>query len=226
MQSLNRITKGSLVDTSIAALRKAIEDGQWQLGDRLPVEAELSESLGVSRNTVREAVRVLVHVGMLETRQGDGTYVRATRDAGEALRRIERAQLRDQLEVRLMLETEAARLAAVRRTDAELQSMTAALDRRARAGNDVAARIRYDEQFHHALATASHNSALTELYGYFAQAIKKTIERTELDRDLPEPSQADHELLLAAIRRQDVADAERLADALLRPCLDALNGTA
>ena len=80
---LARITKGSLVETAIESLRQAIEQGHWAIGDRLPVEAELSESLGVSRNTVREAVRVLVHVGMLETRQGDGTYVRATKDAGE-----------------------------------------------------------------------------------------------------------------------------------------------
>lgn len=67
---LERIRKGSLVETAIESLRNAIEKGDWSVGDRLPVEQELSDSLGVSRNTVREAVRVLVHVGMLETRQG------------------------------------------------------------------------------------------------------------------------------------------------------------
>ncbi|MCL7944716.1 FadR/GntR family transcriptional regulator [Marinobacter sp. ATCH36] len=219
---LARITKGSLVETAIESLRHAIEQGHWAIGDRLPVEADLSESLGVSRNTVREAVRVLVHVGMLETRQGDGTYVRATKDAGETLRRIGRSELRDKLEVRIMLETEAAKLAAKRRNTHDMEKMTLALDERARADDSIADRIHHDQAFHTALVAASHNPALAELYDYFAHAIAMTIEQTELDSELPEPSQEDHELLLAAIRRQDAAKAETLAKALLQPSFDAL----
>lgn len=216
------IKKGSLVETAIESLRSAIEQGQWPVGSRLPVEAELSSALGVSRNTVREAVRVLVHVGMLETRQGDGTYVRATRDAGEMLRRIARSQLGDQLEVRIMLETEASRLAARRRDDRDLAAMSRALDARAKAGSNIPERVRHDEAFHRALVAASHNPALSELYDYFAHGVSHTIERTENEPDLPEPSQEDHELLLAAIRRQDEERAEALAKALLKPSLDAL----
>lgn len=220
--TLTPIKKGSLVETAIASLRAAIEQGQWPMGSRLPVEAELSSALGVSRNTVREAVRVLVHVGMLETRQGDGTYVRATRDAGETLRRIARSQLGDQLEVRIMLETEASRLAARRRTDEDLILMTLALDARAKAGTDIPGRIRHDQAFHRALVAASHNPALTELYDYFSPGVSSTIESTETEPDLPEPSQEDHELLLAAIRRRDEERAQTLAKALLKPSLDAL----
>ena len=220
---LKPIKKGSLVETAIESLRGAIENGQWPLGSRLPIEAELSEALGISRNTIREAVRVLVHVGMLETRQGDGTYVRANRDAGETLRRIARSQLAEQLEVRLMLETEAARLAATRRTDSDLKAMSDALDARASAGDNLTDRIHHDEWFHHALVRASHNSALIELYDYFSHAVSQTIERTERDDDLPEPSQEDHELLLAAIRRKDPAKAEMLSRALLSPSLDVIN---
>lgn len=219
---LARISTGSLVETAIESLRQAIEKGHWAIGERLPVEAQLSESLGVSRNTVREAVRVLVHVGMLETRQGDGTYVRATKDAGETLRRINRAQLRDKLEVRIMLETEAAKLAAERRDAKDLERMTLALDERAKAGDDVERRIRHDHAFHTALVAASHNPALSELYDYFANSVAQTIELTELDSGLPEPSQEDHELLLAAIRRQDSVKAETLSRALLQPSLKAL----
>lgn len=219
---LERIRKGSLVETAIESLRTAIETGHWGVGDRLPVESELSDLLGVSRNTVREAVRVLAHVGMLETRQGDGTYVRATRDAGETLRRIARTRLADQLEVRIMLETEAAKLAATRRTDPDLRKMTDALDARAKAGAVLPLRIRHDQAFHHALVAASHNSALVELYDYFSHAVSLTIEQTETNSDLPEPSQEDHELLLAAVRRQDTAKAEQLARQLLAPSLRAL----
>ncbi len=219
---LKRIQKGSLVETAIESLRHAIESEQWRVGDKLPVEADLSEALGVSRNTVREAVRVLVHVGMLETRQGDGTYVRAIKEAGETLRRIAHTQLADQLEVRIMLETEAATLAAMRRTDQDLRAMTDALDARAQAGDNLAERIRHDETFHHALVLASHNSALTELYEYFSQAVGQTIESTESDADLPEPSQEEHELLLAAVRRRDLVKAGELSRALLMPSLHAL----
>jgi DNA-binding FadR family transcriptional regulator len=219
---LKRIQRGSLVETAIESLRHAIEVEQWRVGDKLPVEAELSEALGVSRNTVREAVRVLVHVGMLETCQGDGTYVRATKEAGETLRRIAHTQLADQLEVRIMLETEAATLAAMRRTDKDLLAMTNALDARAQAGDNLAERIQYDETFHHALVMASHNSALTELYEYFSQAVGQTIESTESDADLPEPSQEEHELLLAAVRRRDLVKAGELSRALLMPSLHAL----
>ena len=185
---LEKIRKGSLVETAIESLRQAIEKGDWALGDKLPVESELSESLGVSRNTVREAVRVLVHVGMLETRQGDGTYVRATRDAGETLRRIARTELADQLEVRIMLESEAAKLASLRRTEDDLKRMTDALDARARSANNLQERIKQDERFHHAVVMASHNPALLELYDYFSHGVSQTIERTEMDADLPEVS--------------------------------------
>ncbi len=223
MPSLKRIQRGSLVETAIESLRSAIEQKNWKVGDRLPVETELSEALGVSRNTVREAVRVLAHVGMLETRQGDGTYVRASRDAGEALRRAVRSRLRDQLEVRIMLETEASGLAARRRTPEDLQRMTDALDQRARAEADLEARIRHDEHFHHALVNAGHNPALTEMYRYFAESVTETIRRTEQDAGLPEPSQEDHELLLAAIRQQNPERARTLARALLQPSMDTLD---
>ena len=121
-----------------------------------------------------------------------------------------------------MLETEAARLAAQRRTEQDLRAMTTALDARGRADTDLAARIHHDEAFHHALVAASHNCALAELYDYFSHAITQTIERTENDADLPEPSQEDHELLLAAVRRQDSAKAEKLAQDLLAPSLNVL----
>lgn len=219
---LTRINKGSLVETTIAALREHIELGEWPLGHRLPVEADLAAALGVSRNTIREAVRVLVHAGMLETRQGDGTYVRATRDAGETLRRIARTELADQLEVRIMLESEAACLAAKRRTADDLARMSDALDARARAGSDLDERIREDHRFHRAVVLAAHNPALLELYDYFADGISQTISQTERDTSLPEPGQEEHELLLAAIRRGEAEKAGQLARQLLQPSLQAL----
>ncbi|SDL23368.1 transcriptional regulator, GntR family [Modicisalibacter muralis] len=219
---LTHVGRQSLVESVIARLRETIERGTWQVGERIPVEADLARDLGVSRNTVREAVRVLVHAGLMETRQGAGTFVRASRDPGETLRTIERTELHEQLEVRLTLEVEAARLAALRHDADDLAVMRDALTARAAAGGDIQARIRHDERFHLAVMQAAHNRALLTLYLYFAHAVIRTIERTEHDADLPEPSQADHEALFAAIERRDAEGAVQAARHLLQPSLDVL----
>lgn len=213
----------SLVDEVIENVKEALARGRWAVGERLPVEAELAGEFGVSRNTVREAVRVLAHTGMLETRQGAGTFVRAIHDAGDTLREVERARLRDQLEVRQTLETDAARLAALRRSAADLQAMRSALAAREAAGDDVEARIKHDERFHLAVVEAAHNAALTTLYRYFAHSVIHTIEQTERNRHLPEPSHAEHQTLLRSIEARDADAAERTARAMLAPSLNALS---
>lgn len=213
----------SLVDGVIASIKEALERGRWAVGERLPVEAELAEEFRVSRNTVREAVRVLAHTGMLETRQGAGTFVRAVYDVGDTLREVERTQLRDQLEVRQTLEADAARLAATRRSADDLRAMHAALTAREAAGDDLDARIQHDERFHLAVVEAAHNRALTTLYLYFAHAVIHTIEQTERNRHLPEPSHADHEALLCVIEAGDADAAEHTARAMLAPSLNALS---
>ncbi|MFD0823310.1 FadR/GntR family transcriptional regulator, partial [Micromonospora zhanjiangensis] len=97
---------------TIDRLRAAIEDGSWPLGSKIPTEPQLVEALGVGRNTVREAVRALVHAGVLECRQGSGTYVISTDElAGAVARQFPAARLAEVVEVRRAFEVEAARLA-------------------------------------------------------------------------------------------------------------------
>ena len=100
--------------------------------------------------------------------------------------------------------------------------MRRSLDARRDAGMDLCERIDHDERFHHAVVASAHNSALADLYAYFARAIRNTIERTEIDLDLPEPTQADHEVLLHAISAGDIEAAESAARQLLAPSLAAL----
>ncbi|WP_311954968.1 FadR/GntR family transcriptional regulator [Halomonas garicola] len=218
----SRRHRPSLVDEVIANLKTALEQGRWAVGERLPVEASLAEDFAVSRNTVREAVRVLCHTGVLETRQGAGTFVRALRGAGDTLREVERARLRDQLEVRQTLESDAARLAALRRSDADVAAMREALNAREAAGEDIDARIEHDQRFHLAVVQAAHNEALATLYEYFACSVAHTIEQTERNRHLPEPGHAEHVALLKAIEAGHTDDAEHIARAMLAPSLGAL----
>jgi DNA-binding FadR family transcriptional regulator len=219
------IERRSLVEQAADALRGRIAAGDWPLGGRIPPEAELVRQLGVSRNTVREAVRCLAHAGVLEVRQGDGTYVRAAADGGETLRKIARASLRDQIEVRCVLEEAAARLAASRRTEAEVAALTRARDLADGFDrtDDTDTYVDHDFTFHRGVVAAAANQALEELYLYFATAIRASIKRSIRDAELPEPSPEQHRAVLDAIARRDADGAAQAVRAMFSPLLDALD---
>src|SRR5690242_18569716 len=102
---LHSAARTPLVDQVIAQLREQISSGEWPVGSKIPTEPDLVAALGVGRNTLREAVRALAHLGLLESRQGAGTYVRADNElVGAVRRRLARAELRDATELRRGLE--------------------------------------------------------------------------------------------------------------------------
>ena len=91
---MRALTKTTLADNAVEAIRGEIIARRWLVGEKLPNEASLSSMLSVSRGTIREAVRVLVSQGFLETRQGSGTYVRSVTDVSRPLDMARRAGLR------------------------------------------------------------------------------------------------------------------------------------
>lgn len=219
------IERRSLVERTADALRARIVDGDWSLGGRIPTEAELVRQLGVSRNTVREAVRCLAHAGMLEVRQGDGTYVRGAADGGETMRKIGRSSLRDQIEVRCALEEAAARLAASRWGDDDVAALTESRRRSQGllAEGKVDDYIEHDFTFHRGIVAAARNPALEELYLYFSTAIRTSIRRSIGDADLPEPGADQHQAVLDAIIRRDADGAAAAVRALFAPLLATLD---
>ena len=88
MTDASPIIKRSLVDQALEQLRARINNGTWEVGQRLPTEPELAAELGISRNTVREAMRVLAFAGLIEIRQGDGSYLRGRIDPMDTLRAL------------------------------------------------------------------------------------------------------------------------------------------
>ncbi|MGV0849119.1 FadR/GntR family transcriptional regulator [Mycolicibacterium phlei] len=201
-----------LVDQVIEQLRASVASGEWPVGQRIPNESALVESLGVGRNTVREAVRALAHAGILEVRQGDGTYVRATSEVSGALRRLCGAEWRDVLQVRRALEVEGARGAAARRTDEDLAELREVLARRdaALAGStDEFARA--DAEFHLAVVRCSHNATLTELYRGLMEVITASV-ATGHEATV---HVVDHGVLLDHIAAGDVEQAGRTAAAII-----------
>jgi DNA-binding FadR family transcriptional regulator len=214
----------SLVESTIGLIRSQIESGAWKLGERIPKEAELADMLQVGRNTVREAIRVLSHANVLEVRQGDGTYVRSSVDPAETMRRVSRTSLRDHFELRAILETEAARLAAIRRTDEDLDQLEQLLEARgdAPAPDKLADFVDRDIAFHAAVAKAAHNTALAELYRYFSAAVRFNTRAALTEQELPEPGAAAHAKIVEAIKRQDPERAAKAARAVVGPVITKL----
>jgi DNA-binding FadR family transcriptional regulator len=214
-----------LVDQVIGQLTDAITRGEWPVGTRIPPETVLSERLGVGRNTVREAVRALAHGGLLEVRQGDGTYVRATSEVSGAIRRICGTELREVLQVRRGLEVEGARLAALARTDADLDRLTELMDARDRAQRerDWPAFVGTDAEFHRTIVHSGHNALLTELYRGITEAVTASVAATSQDH-VVEQVETGHRDLLAAIADRDPDRAAAEASGLLDQLLAAAQG--
>ncbi|WP_028648197.1 FadR/GntR family transcriptional regulator [Nocardiopsis sp. CNT312] len=220
-----------LVDQVINQLRAQIDSGEWGVGDRIPTESELSDQLEVGRNTVREAVRALAHAGLLEIRQGAGTFVRASSELGGALRRrLERSRLRENLEVRRALEVEAARLASLRHSDEDMADIDRAMALREEAwrAHDTGAFVEADFSLHRAIVNATHNTLLIELYDDIAQVVYASIAHTAYEKDGEtgaRPSSTsttvglDHAALVEAVRSGDPAAAAREATCYIEEAL-------
>ncbi|QCO99514.1 FadR family transcriptional regulator [Arthrobacter sp. 24S4-2] len=159
-----------LADEITDKLREMIHSGEWPLQQKIPAEPELMAGLGVSRGTLREAIKALAHSGMLEVRRGDGTYVRATSEISGAAQRMYKDHTQEHiLEVRVGLDTQAARLAARNATADHVAAMRALMDVRRNAWNseDYPAWAQADWDFHVLVAQASGNPLLHELYVSF-----------------------------------------------------------
>ncbi|MEU5417653.1 FadR/GntR family transcriptional regulator [Streptomyces sp. NPDC001407] len=209
--ALRAAGRQSLVDTVVDQLRAQVAAGEWKVGERIPTEHALAEQLQVGRNTVREAVRVLVHAGMLRSRQGEGTFVVSMADPAEIMRGVQRAGVRDVLELRIALEAEAARLAALRHEPADLERMRAALEAQ-EAFEDAEGQpdsgnlelyADHDIEFHKAVVDAAHNSALSATYSWFSSSVREALVTALGDREMPRILHGDHHALMTAIASGD-----------------------
>ncbi len=167
--SPSRRRGAGVTEDAIERIRERVASGAWAAGARLPREVDLAKQLGLSRNSLREAVRALSQARVLEVRQGDGTYV-SSLDPGELLeptlsatRLLQGRTVLELFEVRRMLEPEAAALAA-QRADAEVSSaLRAELDRMIAAGDRADELVDADAAFHDVIAAAPGNGVLRAL---------------------------------------------------------------
>lgn len=195
-------------------------------GEKLPNEVELAGELGVSRATLREALRTLVLRGVLEVRRGRGTFVsaRADRINDYGFRDLDqvRGQLRDLFELRAIFEPQAARLACRRATEEELGeilSMGAEVERRIRAGDD---RTDSDRAFHAAIVRATHNEYLMRLLPMIHQAVETAVAAGDDPGQLAEDTLRDHALILEFFRLRDPVGAEHAMAVHMRRAVDVM----
>lgn len=200
----------TLVEQVAAQIQEKIETNEWQIGMRIPPEPELMEQLHVSRNTLREAIRALTYAGLLKTRQGDGTYVCSSSVLGAVIEKvIQHTDRLESLEVRYALEREAAALAALRRSEEDLEAIRSCLEkcRQAASEQDVKAYAHWDVEFHKTVMASAHNQLMSNLYNHISEAMHNTIlEAAESEH--PEVYQESHERLYQALVHQDRQQAE------------------
>jgi GntR family transcriptional regulator, transcriptional repressor for pyruvate dehydrogenase complex len=204
----------NLVSSLSTALEREILSGRFKVGDRLPTEADLSRTTGVSRTVVREAVAALRASGLVETRRGAGAFVTAQAEhprVGPGLMRATLDDILSVLELRLAVEIEAVSLAAQRRTDADMADMTAILDGMAEMPRDWSRAVASDLAFHRAIAAATRNKYFVDFVNYLGEF---AFPRRHLDpatssayrlEDHTDRIEAEHRAILEAIRSRDSA---------------------
>jgi len=191
-------------------LRRAIHNGSFVPGDKFPPERELSKQLGVSRASVREAIRVLEGEGYVQTRRGaSGGIIVLDRAQTEDLAEIIRRQLPEieqVIDFRLAVEVSAARLAAVRRTDADLARLDAAFETMA-ASRETRRFRAADSAFHQGIAQAARNDWMDRSIADARAFLWMTVDRVA--ENVFRTAQLHHGQILAAIKASDPDAAER-----------------
>ncbi|MEV0289117.1 MULTISPECIES: FadR/GntR family transcriptional regulator [unclassified Kribbella] len=211
------MSKRGLAHDVVEELKRRILSAEISPGDKLPAENSLVEEFGVSRTVVREAVSRLQAAGLVETFQGRGSFVLAVPERAAGLRQVRsHRDVLELLDFRIGVESEAAGLAAVRRTEHQLKAIERALDDFRRIGADPGRSVEADFAFHLKVAAASGNRFYTDLIDSLGPMMIM-LPRTRLDPAY-EMSDAthltrvvlEHENIYAAIARQD-PDAARAA---------------
>jgi GntR family transcriptional repressor for pyruvate dehydrogenase complex len=208
------IERQSVVALAVEQIRRLIATGALGPGDRLPSERALSEFFGVSRPSVREAIKALAFTGIVEIRQGSGTYVSSLNAStlGDALASLlsgSRAALSDLMEVRLWLEVGAAERAAERITDEELAELERTAAEAAERVDDVQEFVRTDIQFHRLIHEASRNAVLSSLMATVSAMAEQSRLVTAQQESVRHSTLHEHEEIIAALQNRDPIAARR-----------------
>ena len=203
----NKMLSQSIAETLLSMI--TIEK-RFSVGDKLPNENELSEELNISRTTLREAIRILVAYNVLEIQRGKGTFV--TQSAFEQQSDLGRlsdikVNAKDLYEMRLIFEPEAAYLAAIRGTDAEIKRILdfgEKIEQEIKSGQD---RTDNEHSFHKAIAQATHNEFMNQLMPILYQAIAKGITLSAMSQKAVTDTVGDHRMIMDFLEQRNAEGA-------------------
>ena len=195
-------------------------------GAKLPNEPRLCQLFGVSRTTLREAVRSLAAQGYVEVRRGSGTFVLDRSPAPDiGLQRLEclRTRLRDLFEIRMMLEPQAARLACLPGTDEELQEIARRAECVPQAIREGKNFSQPEETFHQAFVAATHNPFMEQLLPIIHNALHEAWAALDVESLLAQPTLQDNELLMGFLRQRDEEGVQYAMAAHIRHTINLLD---
>jgi GntR family transcriptional regulator, transcriptional repressor for pyruvate dehydrogenase complex len=212
LKSITPLPRTTLTESAFEQLISYVVNGTWKPGDRIPPERELCQQLGIARTSLREALKAMELVGMLDSRVGDGTFVCPrseflSRPLLWAFTGTDHAELRDIMEARTLIEENLAGLAAERGSEEEI----AAIERSVQMMRDCIDRresiLEADLYFHLAIASAAHNEVLRNAVQLLRNLMRQWLYFKLLMPDVPQIVVKRHEAVLAAIRRRDAGAA-------------------
>lgn len=204
----NKMLSQSVADNILSMI--TIEK-RFSVGDKLPNELDLSEELNVSRTTLREAIRILVALDILEIQRGKGTYVKENafkkQQDIEQLSNI-KVNAKDLYEMRLIFEPEAAYYAALRATDSEIKRILEFGKKIEREISNHQDRTDDEHSFHKAIAQATHNEFMNKLMPILYQAISKGVYLSLQSDKAIEDTINDHRMIMEFLEQRNAEGAK------------------
>lgn len=203
---LKRLDRSTALKPVLEQFREAIEEGLWPPGSQIPTECELAEMLGVGRGVVREALATLKAFGLIVSQPGRGTFV--TRDLSELVTWIIAigSDNRELLEARYGIDAWINYLAARKATPEDVERITELVDQMERAvaeNKDREEIVLIDDEFHDAMANATHNSVLARLSVIMSASLEHSRRANISTADLLAEALRSHRELAEAVRRHD-----------------------
>lgn len=224
MSTLKPVSRVTLGEQVAAQLSDQITEGRWKPGERLPSESDLCATLNIGRSTLREALKSLAFVGMVQMRPGDGTYVIG--ESGPTIDRIlsrgllkTEKELQDVGEARMLIECETAALAAERADAKDLNEIDLLMKEMGRSlvsgGNDF---VDLDVDFHLAIAHCAKNQMLYELLTPIRGVLKEWIGKSQELPGIKENAHMQHARIVSAVRRREPDKARHAMRTHLQTC--------
>ena len=224
---IHPIKKVNISDQVYDQLKEQLINGVWKQGDKIPSENELVALFNVSRVTVRHALSKLITLGLLETKLGEGTYVKEV-NPGVYMKEmipyiiLNKESIREVLEFRLVIETETAGIAAERITDADILRLEKCLERMINFKDVLDKYVYEDLHFHMIVAKSTKNSLIIQVNNIVREIIRGTIKNVTEEIG-SEVGLKYHKLLIEAFKQRDAEMAKKMMCEHLQQTVERYN---